>query len=30
MIKLKNFPIKTLKSLPKISENKSTSILLQA
>lgn len=30
MIKLSNFPIKTLKSSPKISDNKSTSILLQA
>lgn len=30
MIKLSNFPIKTLKSRPKISDNISTSILLQA
>jgi prolyl-tRNA synthetase len=30
MIKLSNFPIKTLKTRPKISDNVSTSILLQA
>lgn len=30
MIQLSKFPIKTLKSAPKISDNKSTSILLQA
>ncbi len=30
MLKLSNFPIKTLKSTPKISDNKSTGILLQA
>jgi len=29
MIKLSNFPFKTLKTLPKVSDNKSTSILLQ-
>ncbi len=29
MIKLSNFPFKTLKSAPKISDNKSTSLLLQ-
>jgi len=30
MIQLSNFPCKTLKTSPKVSDNKSTSILLQA
>jgi prolyl-tRNA synthetase len=30
MLKLSKFPFKTLKSKPNISDNKSTSILLQA
>jgi len=30
MLRLSKFPIKTLKSSPKVSDNKSTSLLLQA